>query len=173
MGLGRMLGVLHVCMSACLCLLVCIYVCFRPSIFSWAVGGRVVMGLRLSRKFPESIQKRDSPSCSAERGCPWHHSHSPTVSDPVAVSVACCCFLLSPIGLCLRMCMCTSVCLCFVSMESFFHTCYGSPPKLCNLEALVPPHTAPACTSSFSDYLGSHWQSIVCCTDMLFVYRGS
>lgn len=36
-----------------------------------------------------------------------------------------------------------------------------------------PPHTAHACTSSFSDYLGSHWQSIVCYTDMLFVYRGS
>lgn len=115
------------------------HICFRQSIFSQAVGGRVLMGARLSRKLPESIRKRDSPSrCIEGGGLPMtSFTLAHCLFDPVAaplpviphsaVSVLCVCAL----SVC--------ECLCFVGLESFFHTCHGSPPKLYNLEALIPP----------------------------------
>lgn len=67
--------------------------------------------------------------------------------DPVAVPVVSLfLFLLSPTGPCLCVwgCLCAlTVCLCFCLLGKL-HTCHGSPPELCNLEALTPPtHTQP------------------------------
>ena len=130
----------------CVCLCFC-YISFRERLFllsSRRFGW-------LSRQFPESCRK-DSPSRSAKGGGGATHDiiHTRPLSLWPCCCVCCCVlflFLLSPIGkgLCLYECMCVflwiSVCLCFVSLESFFHTCYGSPPKLCNLEAPPPTHT--------------------------------
>lgn len=144
------------------------HICFRQSIFSQAVGGRVLMGARLSRKLPESIRKRDSPSrCIEGGGYPWHHSHSPTVSLTLLLHL----FLLYPIVLCL-----CAVCMCikcvwvpvFCRLGKLFPHLPWLASKTLQPWGSHPPHTAPACTSSFSDYLGSHWQSIVCYTDMPF-----
>lgn len=70
--------------------------------------------------------------------------------DSVAVLGACCS---SSVHICAYMC------------QGFFHACYGSPQNITTL--------SPHLVSSFSEYLGSHWQSVVCYTDMLFVCRGS
>lgn len=73
------------CMRGC-CMFMLIFMsvlCPRHSISLWAGQGQVDMDLWLSRKFPESIEKRDSPSLSAGGGCPWHHSHTRCLCDPV------------------------------------------------------------------------------------------
>lgn len=88
------------CMRACLresCvfMLTCVHLClcyvsgrvFSPEQY---VVGRT-KGLRLSRKFPESIQKRGSPSRSAEAGLPMtSFTLTHCLFDPAAVSVVCC-----------------------------------------------------------------------------------
>lgn len=98
-------------------------VCSRQSVSSRAAAGReVVMDLGPSRQFPESIEKKDAPSHSAEEGCPWHHSHSPTLS----LTLLLCWLHAVPLS---RLYPLVCMCVCF------FHTCYGSPP---NFAALSP-----------------------------------
>lgn len=89
----------------------------------------------------------------------------------------CCCvccvlflFLSSPIGLCLCVYAHKRV---FCKHGKLFPHLLWLASKTLQPFGLSSPHTVPACTSSFPDYLGSHWLSIVCYTDMLFVYRGS
>lgn len=86
-------------------------------------------------------------------------------------------FLLSPIGL--YPCLCVHVVHNFVCVPVFCklaklfpHLLWLSSKTLQPWGSHPPTQPLPA-LPLFSEYLGSHWQSIVCYTDMLFVYRGS
>lgn len=92
---------------------------------------------------------------------PWHPSVWTVSVTPVAVFAACC---FSSTGLCNSRVHSSS-------SSSLFCTCYGSPPNSGIPRLSTPPPQPLPCTSSFSDYLGFNWQSIVFCTDLLFVYR--
>ncbi len=188
---ARCAACVHVCVEVvCSCILVYINVClfilylylclFQAETFllsSRRLGG---LGSVTVKKIPRIHSEKRLAFMLCWRGGLPMTSFKLThcLFDPAAVSVVLLfVFLLSPIGLCLSVCMhaflcvCIIVCLCVVSLES-------STPAMARLQnsatlRLSPPHTAPACTSSLSDYLGSYWQSIVCYTDKLFVYRGS
>lgn len=74
---------------------------------------------------------------------------------------------------CCVLCVNMHLCVCVVKLEYFFFVCFApDPPKLCNLEALILQHSH-CLHVLFSEHLSCHWLSIVCHTDVLFVYRGS
>lgn len=145
------------CMWACLCwpkqYLYLLYV-FQTEHFllsSWSSDG--CYGSETAKKIPRISWggKKMVPLRFAERSCLWHHSHSPMISLTLLL-----CWVHAVPLVCLYVHICVRV---------FFHTCYGSPQNITTL--------SPHLVSSFSEYLGSHWQSVVCYTDMLFVCRGS
>lgn len=157
---------LHECCVMHTCLLYIYFCCVFSGIriFSSAVGDRVVLSLLL-KNIPRihsemilaiMIYRRELPMIS------FILAHS--LIDPVAVSVACCFSTCSG-----TVPMCESV--------AVYCLCLFSTPVMAYLQnsatlRLSSPYRAPACTSLFSDYLSSQWQSIVCYTDMPFVYRG-
>lgn len=116
-----------------LCPHVYIYVCVifqvEPFFSQAAAGRRLVTVLRPSRKFSESILKRDSPSRSADRGRPMTSFTPSLCSLTPLLCVVCAVIPHRTVGLC--------VCVCERMFCQLFHTCCGWPPKLCNLES--PP----------------------------------
>lgn len=140
--------------SFCLCTFIFL-LCSRRNFLSRAAQGRLGVDPRPWRK---SHSEKKLSFCSAGGCCPWHQLHSPTVWP--------CCVLFPPWA---TVCDVAYVCVCVVKLEIYF---VPAPPKLCNLEALIPQHR-DCLHFLLSEHLSSHWQSIVCDTDVLFVYRGS
>lgn len=116
----------------CFLMLTCVYF-FVKAVFSWAAGG--LLESAAVKKIPRIHSEKRLAFTLCWRGYPWHHSHSPSVSLTLLPCPSSSSY--PPQGCA---CLCECVCV-FENWDSFFHTCYGSHPKLCNLEALIPPHS--------------------------------
>lgn len=166
-------------MHACLCgncvfMLTCVYLCllylFQAEHFLLSSRRSGVYGSTAVKKIPRIHSEKRLAFMLRWRGLPMtSFTLAHCLFDPVvAVSVgALFLFLLSPIGPCV--CMCLRVPVICKPGKLFPHLLWLASKTL-QPWGSHPPHTAP---TSFSGYLGSHWQSIVCYTDMPFVYRGS
>ena len=178
MAFGMMLWLCAACLRVCVedvhfSLLEYIYVCCLFQTEQWEVGWLLV---RDCQEISQNPFRKETCLHAVLKG----DAHDIIHTRPLSLWPCCVCcmqflFLLSLIGTCPWVFAHICVCLCFVSFLTltFFPHLLWVSAKTLKPSGSLPPHTAPACTSSFrSDYLGSHWQSIVCCTDMPFVYRG-
>lgn len=131
--------------------------CSRRNFLSRAAQGRLGVDPQPWRK---SHSEKRLSFYSAGGCCPWHHLHSPTLWPRC---------VLPPLHdlLCVNMRV-----FCKPGNLFFFFSC------TCSYQTLQPwgsnpPQHRDCLHFLFSDHLHSHWQSIVCDTDVLFVYRGS